>query len=159
VTEVRYDCDGDTLLVVVDQQGSGACHTGQKTCFYRTLPLAGGVAATDAAPVVATPAAPRLGDVLDELAAVLEQRKRDLPEGSYTTKLLSGPQDKLLKKIAEESGEVIIAARDHDHAQTRYEAGDLMYHLLVVLVREGISTDELALELAQRRHPEIVGES
>jgi phosphoribosyl-ATP pyrophosphohydrolase len=95
--------------------------------------------------------APRLGDVLSELTGVLEQRLRDLPEGSYTTQLLSGPQDKLLKKIAEESGEVIIAARDHDVAQTRYEAADLLYHLLVVLVREGVSADDLAAELAGRR--------
>jgi phosphoribosyl-ATP pyrophosphohydrolase/phosphoribosyl-AMP cyclohydrolase len=152
VAEVRYDCDGDSLLLVVDQQGEGACHTGERSCFYRTLPLSAGAPAVPAA-------APRLGDVLDDLAAVLEQRKRDLPEGSYTTKLLSGPQDKLLKKIAEESGEVIIAARDHDIAQTRYEAGDLLYHLLVVLVREGVSADDLALELAERRHPEITGAS
>jgi phosphoribosyl-ATP pyrophosphohydrolase len=99
---------------------------------------------------VASPAAPRLGDVLSDLAGVLEQRKRDLPEGSYTTKLLSGPQDKLLKKIAEESGEVIIAARDHDLAQTRYEAADLLYHLLVVLVREGVPIEDLATELSGR---------
>ena len=152
VVEVRYDCDGDALVLTVEQRGAGACHTGERSCFYRSLPLVG-------APDVPLEAAPRLGDVLDELAAVLEQRKRDLPEGSYTTKLLSGPQDKLLKKIAEESGEVIIAARDHDIAQTRYEAGDLLYHLLVVLVREGVSAGDLARELAGRRHPEIVGES
>jgi phosphoribosyl-ATP pyrophosphohydrolase/phosphoribosyl-AMP cyclohydrolase len=154
VVEVRYDCDGDALVLTVEQRGEGACHTGERSCFYRTLPLAASVT-----PAISPAAAPRLGDVLDDLAAVLEQRKRDLPEGSYTTKLLSGPQDKLLKKIAEESGEVIIAARDHDIAQTRYEAGDLLYHLLVVLVREGVSADDLALELAQRRHPEITGAS
>jgi len=152
VVEVRYDCDGDSVLLIVDQQGDGACHTGERSCFYRTLPLSADAPVAPAAP-------PRLGDVLDDLAAVLEQRKRDLPEGSYTTKLLSGPQDKLLKKIAEESGEVIIAARDHDIAQTRYEAGDLLYHLLVVLVREGVSADDLALELAERRYPEITGAS
>ena len=143
VAEVRYDCDGDAILLIVEQRGEGACHTGEPTCFYRTLPLAPTAAA-------AAPGAPRLGDVLSDLAGVLEQRKRDLPEGSYTTKLLSGPQDKLLKKIAEESGEVIIAARDHDLAQTRYEAADLLYHLLVVLVREGVSVEDLATELSGR---------
>ncbi len=146
VAEVRYDCDGDALLLVVEQRGAGACHTGERTCFYRTLPLV----APDAAVAVAAPVGPRLGDVLADLVAVLEQRKRDLPEGSYTTKLLSGPQDKLLKKIAEESGEVIIAARDHDPAQTRYEAADLLYHLLVVLVREGVPVEDLASEMAGR---------
>ena len=143
VTGVRYDCDGDALLLAVEQRGEGACHTGERTCFYRALPLAQTVEED-------TMEAPRLGDVLAGLMGVLEQRKRDLPEGSYTTKLLSGPQDKLLKKIAEESGEVIIAARDHDPAQTRYEAADLLYHLLVVLVREGIPAEDLATELSGR---------
>jgi phosphoribosyl-ATP pyrophosphohydrolase len=92
-----------------------------------------------------------IGEVLTVLFAVVEQRKRDLPEDSYTTKLLSGPQDKLLKKIGEESSEVIIAARDHDAGQLRYEVADLLYHLLVVMVREGISLDDLADELAARR--------
>lgn len=92
-----------------------------------------------------------LGDAMEELYGVLEARKRDLPEGSYTAKLLSGPQDKLLKKIAEESGEVIIAARDHDVAQTRYEVADLLYHLLVVMVREGVTPADLAAELQSRR--------
>lgn len=94
---------------------------------------------------------PHLGAVLTELYSVLESRKQELPEDSYTAKLLMGPQDKLLKKIAEEAGEVIIAARDRDAKQTRYEVADLIYHLLVVMVREGISLDELASELAGRR--------
>jgi phosphoribosyl-ATP pyrophosphohydrolase len=94
---------------------------------------------------------PTIGDVLLDLYAVLEQRQRDLPEGSYTAKLLMGPQDKLLKKLAEEASEVIMAARDGDIQQTRYEIADLVYHLLVVMVREGISLDSLADELAGRR--------
>ena len=140
VREIRYDCDEDTLLVLVDQVGAGACHTGERTCFYRTL---GG--SRQAA------VAPSLGTVLEELGAVLEQRKRDLPEGSYTAALLSGPQDKLLKKIAEEAGEVIIAARDQDTGQLTYEAADLLYHLLVVLTREGVTLSDLAAELESRR--------
>jgi phosphoribosyl-ATP pyrophosphohydrolase len=92
-----------------------------------------------------------IGEVLTGLFAVLEQRKRDNPEDSYTAKLLTGPQDKLLKKIGEEASEVIIAARDHDTSQTRYEVADLLYHLLVVMVREGVSLDDLAGELAGRR--------
>lgn len=145
VREVRYDCDGDALLLLVDQHGSGACHTGERTCFYRILPVA--ETGSQAAPA----AAPRLGDVLEDLCGVIKQRGVEQPEGSYTVKLLTGPQDKLLKKIAEESGEVIIAARDHDHAQTRYEIGDLMYHLLVVMEREGVEPGDLARELAERR--------
>jgi len=143
VLEVRYDCDADALLLTVNQHGTGACHTGEPTCFYRTLPLQ--TVSEALAPM------PRLGDVLEELCGVIKQRGEEQTEGSYTVKLLTGPQDKLLKKIAEESGEVIIAARDHDHAQTRYEIGDLMYHLLVVMEREGVEPGDLARELAERR--------
>jgi phosphoribosyl-ATP pyrophosphohydrolase len=94
---------------------------------------------------------PPIGALLEDLFATLEQRKRDMPEGSYTAQLLGGKQDKLLKKIAEESGEVIIAACEHDTAQLRYELGDLLYHMLVVMVREGLTLDDLSAELASRR--------
>ncbi|MDO8914836.1 MAG: phosphoribosyl-ATP diphosphatase [Coriobacteriia bacterium] len=99
---------------------------------------------------VASPT-PEIGAVLAEVYTVLEQRKRDLPEDSYTAKLLMGPQDKLLKKIGEESAELIIAARDGDAKQLRYELGDLLYHMLVVMVREGVELDDLAAELYSRR--------
>lgn len=92
-----------------------------------------------------------LGEVLDELYSVLLERQRTMPEGSYTAKLLGGPEDSLLKKIAEESGEVIMAAKDADAAHLRYEMGDLLYHLLVVAVRWGVTPQELADELASRR--------
>ncbi|HET6498418.1 MAG TPA: phosphoribosyl-ATP diphosphatase [Coriobacteriia bacterium] len=92
-----------------------------------------------------------IGPVLEELFELLGSRKAEMPEGSYTTRLLGGPQEKLLTKIAEEASEVIIAARDCDTAQLRYESADLLYHLLVVLVREGVSLDDLAAELAARR--------
>ncbi len=95
--------------------------------------------------------APAIGPVLEELFAVLESRKTELPEESYTAKLLLGPQDKLLKKIGEEASEVIIAARDRDATQLRYEIGDLLYHLMVVMIREGLTLDDLAAELAGRR--------
>ena len=94
---------------------------------------------------------PDFGTVIESLFMVLEQRKRDLPEGSYTAKLISGPHDSLLKKIAEESGEVIMAAKDGDVEHLRYEIGDLIYHLLVVMAREGISLGDLAAELDSRR--------
>lgn len=97
------------------------------------------------------PAVHDIGLVLTGLYSVLEQRKRDNPEGSYTAKLLAGPQDKLLKKIGEESAELIIAARDGDANQLRYELGDLLYHMLVVMVREGVELDDLAAELHSRR--------
>lgn len=179
VRSIAYDCDADCLLIRVEQTGA-ACHTMERSCFYRTLGEAAGAVAAEAeaaeraegveaeavpaaapaeaasavaatpAEVPAAPAFP-LGTTLADLWSVLQQRQRDLPEGSYTTKLLTGPQDKLLKKIAEESGEVIIAARDRDAAQLTYEIGDLFYHLLVVMTREGISPEALAAELDSRR--------
>lgn len=95
--------------------------------------------------------APSLGEVLDELYEVLEQRKRDMPQDSYTAKLLHGPVDKLLKKVGEEATEVVMAAKDADKPQLRYEIADLMYHLMVVMVREGLTLDDLAAELSDRR--------
>jgi phosphoribosyl-ATP pyrophosphohydrolase len=99
----------------------------------------------------AAPPSAGIGAVLDELFGVLEARKREMPEGSYTAKLLGGPLDSLLKKIAEESGEVIMAAKDADREHLRYEIGDLVYHLMVVMVREGLTLEDLAVELASRR--------
>lgn len=99
----------------------------------------------------ATSGAARLGDVLEELHEVLEERGREMPAGSYTAKLLAGPQDQLLKKIGEEATEVVMAAKDGSPEQVRYEIADLLYHLMVVMVREGVSPDDLAAELAERR--------
>jgi phosphoribosyl-ATP pyrophosphohydrolase len=92
-----------------------------------------------------------LGSVVDELWAVIESRRDADPETSYTARLLGGPEDKLLKKIAEESGEVIMAAKDGDREHLRYEVGDVVYHLLVVMARWGLTPDDIAEELASRR--------
>ena len=91
------------------------------------------------------------GSVIDELWEVIESRRDADPETSYTARLLSGPEDALLKKIAEEAGEVIMAAKDADREHLRYEAGDVVYHLLVVMARWGLTPDDLAEELASRR--------
>ena len=91
------------------------------------------------------------GSVIDELWGVIESRREADPESSYTAKLLTGPEDTLLKKIAEEAGEVIMAAKDADKEHLRYEVGDVVYHLLVVMARWGLTPDDLAEELASRR--------
>ena len=91
------------------------------------------------------------GEVIEELWGVIESRREADPAASYTAKLLQGPEDSLLKKIAEESGEVIMAAKDADREHLRYEVGDVLYHLLVVMARHGLSPDDLAEELASRR--------
>lgn len=150
VRELRYDCDADTLLVLVDAAGP-ACHTGESTCFYRSLCGEGGAARAAVTAGAGGAAAPRIGDVLDELFAVIESRRDASAEESYTAKLLQGPADKLLKKIGEEATEVVIAAGVHDRDQLRYEAADLVYHLLVTLAREGLTPADLAAELAKRR--------
>jgi len=92
-----------------------------------------------------------IGDVLPDLYAVLESRQAEMPEHSYTAKLLLGHEDKLLKKIGEEATEVVMAAKDGSHEQLRYEIADLMYHLMVVMVRWDLTLDELAEELDSRR--------
>jgi len=94
-----------------------------------------------------------LGNVLAELFAVLEQRKHGsaVVNESYTVKLLTEPEDKLLKKIGEEATEVVMAAKDHDQAQLCHEIADLLYHLMVVMVRQGLTLDDVACELAGRR--------
>jgi phosphoribosyl-ATP pyrophosphohydrolase len=93
----------------------------------------------------------RLGDVLDELFDVIEERRGGDVETSYTARLLAGSEDLVLKKIAEESGEVIMAAKDVDPDHLRYEIADLVYHLMVVLARFGLTPSDLAEELAARR--------
>ncbi len=93
-----------------------------------------------------------IGETLEGLAAVIHGRAAASPEESYTAKLLQGKEDSLLKKLTEEATEVVMACKDDDHDHIRYEAGDLVYHLLVALERYGVTLDELAGELDARRH-------
>ncbi len=95
-------------------------------------------------------ATPDIGPVIESLFAVIAQRGLDLPEGSYTAALMSGHEDKLLKKIGEEATEVVMAAKDNDVDQLRYESADLVYHLLVVFARWGLTPHDLARELESR---------
>lgn len=91
-----------------------------------------------------------LGATLESLAATIHGRWDHDPQESYTALLLTSPEDKRLKKVAEEAVEVVMAAKDHDHDHVRYEAADLIYHLMVVLEAEGVKLDELAGELNAR---------
>lgn len=92
-----------------------------------------------------------IGETLTGLAEVIHGRREASPEQSYTARLLQGEEDELLKKIVEEASEVIMACKDDDHDHIRYEAGDLLYHLLVTLERYGVTLPELAGELDARR--------
>ena len=91
-----------------------------------------------------------IGQTMEGLVATIHGRREASPETSYTAKLLQGEEDSLLKKVIEEAGEVVMACKDSDHDHIRYEAGDLVYHLLVVLERYGVTIDELAGELNAR---------
>jgi phosphoribosyl-ATP pyrophosphohydrolase/phosphoribosyl-AMP cyclohydrolase len=136
VISVKYDCDSDALLVSVNQHG-GACHTGEYSCFFNQLQEL-------------HPAGPNLGGVLGKLAGVIRRRKAELPEGSYTAKLFKGGVDRILKKVGEETGEVIIAAKNHSKQEITWEVADLFYHTLVLLEQENVSLFDIASELDRR---------
>jgi len=140
---LAYDCDADTLLLKVIPQGP-ACHTNAYSCFYRELPLAGQEAA------VSESAHDRYA-ILGTLESVIAKRDVERPEGAYTTYLFEKGVDKILKKVGEETAEVIIAAKNRSPEELRYEASDLIYHLLVLLREQKLPLDEVLKEL-DRRH-------
>ena len=134
--ELKVDCDGDTLLALVTQKGV-ACHTGSYTCFFDSLSGSGGYASGYR--------------VIDELFSVIEDRKANPKEGSYTSYLFEKGIDKMLKKVGEESAEVIIAAKNAAPDEIRYESADLLYHLFVLLSEVGMWPSEVFAELQKRR--------
>ncbi|USB33449.1 bifunctional phosphoribosyl-AMP cyclohydrolase/phosphoribosyl-ATP diphosphatase HisIE [Paenibacillus sp. YPG26] len=146
ITDLRYDCDGDTLLVLVRRSGP-ACHTGEDNCFYRS---AAGVQSADDA-VVSTAASASRFEVLGELEQIIKDRHEERPEGAYTTYLFEKGIDKILKKVGEEAAEAIIAAKNGDNDELRLEVSDLIYHLLVLLRERNLPLDDIMSEL-DRRH-------
>ena len=133
IVSITADCDNDALVVLVDKEGP-ACHKGTDSCFTN--------------PVFVSDS--RSAFSMDSLYELLEGRKRDLPEGSYTTYLFQKGIDKILKKVGEENTEVIIAAKADDKAETVYEIADLCYHIMVLMVEMGISVEDIKKELASR---------
>lgn len=140
VVDVVLDCDGDAIVVRVEPAGP-ACHTGQTSCFHNVIQAAGELQQT----------ASDLGEVLSRLYALVETRKIERPDGSYTTYLFDEGLDKILKKVGEESSETIIAAKNQDNGALTRETCDLLYHLIVLLVERGVSLDDVRDELVQRR--------
>lgn len=145
VCAIRYDCDSDALLVEVVPNGP-ACHTGSYSCFHHSLPVG-----DSAAECAATDVAGDRFAIFNELEALIAAREAERPEGSYTTYLFDKGLDKILKKVGEEAAEVIIAAKNRSHAELRYEAADLLYHLLVLLREQKLPLDEVLKELRNRR--------
>ena len=146
VREVRRNCEDSTLLFLAEPAGP-TCHTGARTCYYRTL---------DGAPVRGAPAAefaaewrPPLG-TLDWLFAIVAQRQREAPEGSYTAKLLREGVDRIAKKVGEEAAEVIIAAKNRSRDELAAEMADLWFHSLVLLLDAGMAPADVYRVLAER---------
>ena len=133
IVSITADCDKDALLVSVEPDGP-ACHTGTFSCFENPL----------------WQSEERHDFSLDSLMKLIEGRKLDKKEGSYTTYLFEKGLDKILKKVGEESTEVIIAAKANDKAETIYEISDLAYHVMVLMVEAGISLEDIHRELASR---------
>lgn len=136
VKEIYYDCDADCLLVKVVQTGA-ACHTGQRTCFHNNL--------------VSSEKPPANSEILNKVYDVIVDRKREMPEGSYTTYLFTKGLDKILKKVGEEAAEVIIGAKNRNRDEVVYEVSDLLYHLMVLLAEQDITPQEVYQELAERK--------
>ena len=134
VIRLDYDCDEDTLLVFVEQTGA-ACHTGNRSCFYRTLVENEEVPDTDP---------------LASLEAVIADRKANPEEGSYTCYLFDKGLDKVLKKVGEESAETIIAAKNGDLTELNGEVNDLIYHLMVMMNICGLPLSDVIEELEKR---------
>ncbi len=134
IVKIDADCDGDALTVYVNKEGP-ACHTGSNSCFFNHL---------------LTDETYDGGFSLDSLYRLIEGRRVEKKEGSYTTYLFEKGLDKILKKVGEESTEVIIAGKAGDKAETVYEISDLVYHVLVLMVQMGIPLDDIRRELACR---------
>jgi phosphoribosyl-AMP cyclohydrolase / phosphoribosyl-ATP pyrophosphohydrolase len=169
VIDLRLDCDGDALLVRVNPNGP-ACHTGERTCFFRNTVEQTSIVSTVEPTEVRPPAleekkrieppssslslvniaAMDLGILLQDLYKLIQERKDQRPEGSYTTYLFNSGLDKILKKVGEESSETIIAAKNEDRKQLSAEISDLLYHLLVLMVEREVSLGDILTELGVR---------
>lgn len=138
VVSLSLDCDKDTLLATVEQKGVG-CHTGSFSCFD------GGVFFKGDSESLKEEAS-----VLNRLERIIESRKEENAEGSYTAYLFDKGLDKMLKKVGEETSEVIIAAKNNDKDEVIYEVSDLMYHLMVTLNQQGVSWSSIENSLKER---------
>ena len=145
VVGLALDCDNDALSVLVVPNGP-ACHTGAESCFHNEIQEAG--------PFEVAVEAQNLAEVLESLYSLVESRKRERPGGSYTTYLFDQGLDKILKKVGEEAAETIIAAKNDDRKALVKESSDLLYHLVVLLVEQGLPLEEVRDELVSRSKKE-----
>lgn len=143
--QISIDCDGDTLLLQIEQAGGISCHTGNASCFYRELTEEVVEAQREAVTLK------KDESLLGELYSAIIHRKEQPKEGSYTNYLLDKGLNKILKKVGEECTEVIIAAKEDDNKELTFEIADLMYHLTVMMAQKGLTWEEIGVELAQRK--------
>ncbi|MBR4173508.1 MAG: bifunctional phosphoribosyl-AMP cyclohydrolase/phosphoribosyl-ATP diphosphatase HisIE [Clostridia bacterium] len=141
VKEIRVDCDEDCLLILAEPKGP-ACHTGNRTCFFRK---------DENGVLKELEDEPCSDDILLRLMAVAEDRKKNPQEGSYTNYLFEKGEDKILKKVGEEAAEVVIAGKNRDKGEISYEVADLMYHLTVMLADNDMTWRDIFKELEKRR--------
>ena len=140
VRSVSVDCDGDSLLYRVEQRGP-ACHTGAYSCFFTPL-------LEEEAP--AETGTPALDPVLERVYGTIQERLTTLPERSYVARLHAGGLDRVLKKIVEESGEVLLAAKNRDRAELSTEVADLFFHTLFAMAEVGVTPTDVAAVLEER---------
>ncbi|WP_090396389.1 bifunctional phosphoribosyl-AMP cyclohydrolase/phosphoribosyl-ATP diphosphatase HisIE [Natribacillus halophilus] len=140
VSDIRYDCDRDALLVLVHPEGP-ACHRGTYSCFTESLLTEKPADANDDF------------EILRTLAATIAARNHERPADSYTTYLFSEGVDKILKKIGEEASEIIIAAKNRDTKELSWESADFIFHLFVLLEEQNMSVDRV-LDTLRERHGE-----
>jgi phosphoribosyl-AMP cyclohydrolase / phosphoribosyl-ATP pyrophosphohydrolase len=138
IIEMKYDCDQDAILVEVEPAGA-ACHKGNESCFEESFYNAQGGSAAGSS-------------ILTQLEKVISDRFEQRPEGAYTTYLFEEGVDKILKKVGEEAAEVIIAAKNRDKEELKWESADLIYHLLVLLKEQDLPLNEVFQTLEERHN-------
>lgn len=141
VKEVRVDCDADCLVLLVNPAGP-ACHTGNRSCFFRKV---------EDGKLVKDDTVPERNDIFEREQAVVIDRKKNPEDGSYTNYLFDKGEDKILKKVGEEAAEVVIAGKNRDKGEISYEVSDLIYHLTVMLVDNDMAWDDIYKEMERRR--------
>lgn len=142
VKEIRVDCDADCLVLLANPAGP-ACHTGNRSCFFRKM---------ENGALVKDDKAPEINDIFSREQAVVIDRKANPEEGSYTNYLFDKGEDKILKKVGEEAAEVVIAGKNRDKGEISYEVSDLIYHLTVMLVDNGMTWEDIYEEMERRRN-------
>ena len=136
VVKIKVDCDGDSILYLIKDYNV-ACHTGEESCFYRDINFN-------------KQNKPDPYEIFHQLYKLIEDRKKNLPENSYVSKLFKKGSDKIIQKVGEEAIETVIALKNSDKNEIVYETTDLIFHLLVALVDKGVKLEEIQEELLRR---------